>query len=791
MQAGKQVDERLADWLADYSSLISRHASELERHLSKRVLPEQELGTLAAPWQSIANILVEQIRAENILSKRVKSEAEGPIREALNFPQVDDHLERLEEIDGPSFSENAPAIISRVQKLDENRLTALQDALTRLTTVEVDAKQAVIKASEQAMNAIISFEPSDEIQSYVAQIVSGVAPVAVPRKQQHEQNHGLHLPGTRKAGRSSSLRDDASQTSEKKKGASGIRARVGTLFGRRKTKHQSVDIDSASRASRESTPFVGPNQQRRAVTNPPDFGLRGSSPLREPQRSPVEDKDQTKAKPAPPPSRHPGVSHPTSFDAPALRPTPAQTSPTEDKNQAITEPPSETGIHTNSVSIQSESAKAGSFSQPETTRSSDARATEKNLPTQSDSVYQIPSSAQNSEDPFIRPQNDVHPRKLGQETPPLNVGGISPVSPLNKAGNGPSGVQTGYFDQSSAQKDTEDQERSDSLGAWAPRSNPRFPESGGASHRSQRVQSALFTDIPQASVESQNATELPPSTPSKPPNELFYTPAQQFTPQFQPIQAHYTGSESLDGSQVPELPEGQGLVLAGLEKVSAQFISGHLTHSQVNATVYGGTRGIPPGGPGSAILRGIGDADVIPHAETTIPIGQGLFQVDLTKLKSGVSPLFSYSTTHAGAVPVIFSPIWRIEEHQARLLLSYGLAESSPLNELELRDLVVVVSITGGTARSAQSKPMATFSKEKQRVTWRFQEPVILRRDRKERLLCQFSTESRARELPVDARFHTAPLPAAAVAWQVADGRGHWLPVPLAAATATESYLAE
>lgn len=903
MQAARHVDERLADWIADYSALVSKHASELERHLSRRVLPEQELGTLASPWQSVANILVEQIRAENVLSKRVKSEAEGPIREALNFAQADNYLERLEEIDGPSFSEQAPSIINRIQKLDENRLNSLKDSLTRLTTVEVDSKQAVIKASEQAMEAMISFEPSDDVQSYVAQIVSGIAPVTAPSKQQqrqhHEQNHGLHLPGplgggSRKASRSSTIRDDgSSHTSEKKKGASGIRARVGTLFGRRKTKHQSVDIDNASsRASRESTPLPGSGQQRRIVTNPPDFGLRSPSPLREPQRSPTEGLDHSKAKPAPPPARHPAnthpaVSHPTSFDAPALKPTPAQAKPTEDlpSSQAVKStsegaPPTSVPYQTPSNADRSGPAppqaapqvtpqaapqavpqavpqvapqitpqaapqaapqvapqvksqvpkRTESFgtapydtapqgpSSRDATRgsisgvssqasnqtgpfsgvpSSQPAATAPRVgspgppafsPRQSDLSQPLDSTYQQKaydlgSDPFIRPQNETLPPILGRETQPLSPGGNTPISPLNKANNQHPGGNTGYFDQASIQQQTEEEERVDSLGAWAPRSGSRAADAGAASNRSQRVQSALFTNVQPASVE--------PATPDKHSGEEFYTPAQHFTPQFQPIEAQITGTEDPAASQAPQLPDGDGLVLSGLEKVSARFVSGHLTYSQVNATVYGGVKGKTASGPNSAILRGIGDADVIPHADATVPIGQGLFQVDLTKVGSGPTPLFSYSTTHAGAVPIIFTPVWRIEDNQARLLLTYGLAESSPLTELEVRDLIVAVSIRGGSARSAQSKPMATFSKEKQRVTWRFQQPVILRRDRKERLLCQFTTDSRAQDLPVEARFHTAPLPAAAVAWQVADGRGNWLPVSLAAASSTESYLSE
>ena len=94
-------------------------------------------------------------------------------------------------------------------------------------------------------------------------------------------------------------------------------------------------------------------------------------------------------------------------------------------------------------------------------------------------------------------------------------------------------------------------------------------------------------------------------------------------------------------------------------------------------------------------------------------------------------------------------------------MLSYSLPESYPHESVILHNMVVAVMVTGGQATSAQSKPMATFSKEKQRVTWRFSEPLELRRGQVQRLLCQFTTLSAAHEAPggIEVRFSSTTTP--------------------------------
>lgn len=82
-------------------------------------------------------------------------------------------------------------------------------------------------------------------------------------------------------------------------------------------------------------------------------------------------------------------------------------------------------------------------------------------------------------------------------------------------------------------------------------------------------------------------------------------------------------------------------------------------------------------------------------------------------------------------VPVVIHPIWKFEPHQASVVLTVGLSNQIPesINELTLSDFTVMVNIAGTESTSALSKPQGTFNREKNRITWKFKEPLTISRD--------------------------------------------------------------
>lgn len=135
-----------------------------------------------------------------------------------------------------------------------------------------------------------------------------------------------------------------------------------------------------------------------------------------------------------------------------------------------------------------------------------------------------------------------------------------------------------------------------------------------------------------------------------------------------------------------------------------------------------------------------------------------------------VNPIFILSRT-LGALkysifntipPIIVHPVWRFEPHQASVVLNIKISPLLPVNitQLVLYDFAVFISIDGANATNALSKPQGSFNKEKKRISWKYNSPLVLNRNTDgERIIARFMTDGPARESAngVLVRFTTSP----------------------------------
>ncbi|KAK9452788.1 Muniscin C-terminal mu homology domain-containing protein [Dipodascopsis uninucleata] len=75
-----------------------------------------------------------------------------------------------------SWDTEAPLVFEKLQNIDEQRLLSLKDLLTRFQTSEVDKAQKIVSLCEQNINALLSFEPENEIKVFSAQIQANGLP---------------------------------------------------------------------------------------------------------------------------------------------------------------------------------------------------------------------------------------------------------------------------------------------------------------------------------------------------------------------------------------------------------------------------------------------------------------------------------------------------------------------------------------------------------------------------------------------------------------------------------------
>ncbi|KAL6452057.1 hypothetical protein SBY92_003366 [Candida maltosa Xu316] len=174
-----------------------------------------------------------------------------------------------------------------------------------------------------------------------------------------------------------------------------------------------------------------------------------------------------------------------------------------------------------------------------------------------------------------------------------------------------------------------------------------------------------------------------------------------------------------------------GLSSSIAEVINASFKDGELVKSQVIGEIafnYNGTSTEPI-------------AVNIPNEFKKVIVNK-TFMDDLGSGNYKINPLSISAKTLGGLkyllnpteVPIIIQQIWKFEPHQSSLMVSIR-----SVVPLVLENFVVSVALNQDIqATSASSKPQGTFNEEKNRITWRYSQPLHLNGE--ERLIARFMT---------------------------------------------------
>lgn len=81
-------------------------------------------------------------------------------------------------------------------------------------------------------------------------------------------------------------------------------------------------------------------------------------------------------------------------------------------------------------------------------------------------------------------------------------------------------------------------------------------------------------------------------------------------------------------------------------------------------------------------------------------------------------------TSWSEYLPMIISPMWRVEPHQASVILTYkpnpNYRQSTSVDKpITLRNITFITGVDGAVPASCQSKPVGTFSREMGRIAWK------------------------------------------------------------------------
>jgi hypothetical protein len=224
-------------------------------------------------------------------------------------------------------------------------------------------------------------------------------------------------------------------------------------------------------------------------------------------------------------------------------------------------------------------------------------------------------------------------------------------------------------------------------------------------------------------------------------------------------------SAGSQGHRHPEL-SATGLNSSTIETVSARFENGQLTSSSVTgeiALAYNPPDFSTPFGTDTIRLDNFASLEKIapnPAFISPIPSKDGEYSVNLANIAK-TSIAFKYQAAGGPQnAPILVSLASKIEPSQTSIIVSYSLSPSFRLatgrESVTLSNVVLALSLEGARATSCLSKPVGTFSRDKNLIFWPLGDITLAAGGAPTKLLARFVTEGEAKGGAVEARWEVA-----------------------------------
>ncbi|KAL9619079.1 MAG: hypothetical protein Q9160_006255 [Pyrenula sp. 1 TL-2023] len=695
-----------------------------------------------------------QKKADKLKEKGAKANA-GKVANATS--SIDDANQQWES--------QAPYVFEQLQAADESRLNHLRDVLTQFQTHEVDLVERNRTSAESTLNALLSVETADEIKTFAAKISGGRTPVpssaprapsAPPRERRQSSSTAtpsLQVPPPA----STPAQDDGASSvfgvsaggrprlapppvpeSHRQSTFGGLK-RLGTVMGRRKSSPQNAlamasEKPEKSKKSRPSfAPFrrEGSSRSFQEVTSPSE-GLTSMAPHEESLSPPRTQQTQVESQAA---------------EMAAIAEVP---SPKADQqpltNGSALERTSSAGQPLDGVSALT----ANGFPPP--------------IEPPSEPVAATPRTSTNPFDAINQAQREAAAANAYDMTPSFASPGSNAFHSENESAL--SGLT--IRDKPIEEDQSEAQLAMNNMASQLRMSVSLRPQ--GSIRGRRDVRNTIFvpsnenpesvlsgvTTSPGPITESPVSSNTAPfaggikrtNTPGTIPEDSVLTSDANS------IHSSQTAPSVAAASAHPE-PQRPGLNASIIETVSTSMTSGAVTKSSVVGEValsYNATPSSPT--PGSTSVRldnfqilekvAANPSFVTPSTSNkgkeTEEERAGQYQVTLNSItKPTPTVAFKYQlhlddATLSAYSPIIFRPIWQIQDAQASVIINYSLNPLLHTQSLTLRNVLITVNIDTATDSSAPTKAInammappagASFKRKQALVVWRLPEFTV------------------------------------------------------------------
>ncbi|KAE8153879.1 Muniscin C-terminal mu homology domain-containing protein [Aspergillus avenaceus] len=763
-----KVNADIADWLQERRRVEEAYAQGLRKLATRQQLDNgAALGVFQIPWQRIINAAEIVAASHETFAQKIEEDVERPLkeyhsknRELASMPGVQSDLAGLaknleashKKVEkarekGPKgadklagaiaaaeevkqqWESRAPFVFEQLQAADEGRLNHLRDVLTQLETHESDQVEHCRQAAESCLNVLLNVETADEIKTFAAKM-NGGRPVAL--RQQTSPTPPVPPPGppprihddtaSQRSEASGPVRTPPAPEPQPRHTPLGGLKRLGTVMNRRKSVVQPSGGAPFFSDKKHRSPFASfkrGESRDMQIPESPEPGMERPGTALTTQESQNEVTRIT--------------SEPNDHDTPtALSASPIpQSAPATANGTASPEPPAEAGLAVN-----------------------------------------------NSSQPRVDSE--------GFSEPPQTIDEITRAQ-REAAGLEESGINLTIRDQPIFED--EDQAKQ-AMSDMASQLRMRAQQSGvrrnvGTLRGRRDVRNTVFVpgDVPAVP----SGSEIPiPTSPglskhAASPSTATEDHALSDTTSIRSGQTLH----SVAGAVVhPELHE-PGLSASIVETVNAWFSEGAVTKSFVTGELALAYNGVPESNShvrldNFQVLEKVAANPHFVDEEKDKDLSdekRGQYTIHLSSIARPLPTVaFKYQlhvdpSDASAHCPVIFKPVWNIEEFQASVIVFYSLnstfMSSVPQESITLKNLVLTVNLDTSPdenrevahATNAVMYPNtgASFRRKHSAVTWKMPEFEV-KAGADNKLLVRFSTStSWPKKGKVDAKFEVHP----------------------------------
>ncbi|CAG7994592.1 unnamed protein product [Penicillium olsonii] len=221
-----KINTEIADYLQERRRVEETYAQGLRKLAHRPQLDNgAALGIFQIPWQRIINATETLAVSHETLATKIEEDVERPLREfhsknreMQSMPGIQSNLAGLaknvetaqkkvdkakskgakgadklaaeianaEEV-SQQWESRAPFVFEQLQAADETRLNHLRDVLTQLETHEVDQVERGRQAAETCLNILLNVETADEIKTFAAKMAGDRVPPATAVSRRHTE----------------------------------------------------------------------------------------------------------------------------------------------------------------------------------------------------------------------------------------------------------------------------------------------------------------------------------------------------------------------------------------------------------------------------------------------------------------------------------------------------------------------------------------------------------------------------------------------------------------------------